>query len=82
MKVETIKIFCDVCKKEIIEKRWEDKPQRMHIEVFCGCQNPIGYLPEKPGFQGATLQFEHVCKYCSNIIAQDIYDSISKIRNN
>lgn len=81
MKVKNIKVFCDICNKEIVERTWEDKPQRMHIEIFCSTQNPLGKLPEKPGHQNAKLIFTDACMACSNIISQNIYDSISKIRN-
>ena len=76
------KTLCDVCGKEIIVRRWEDNPSKLYIDITTNSgQNPLGDLPEKPGYQRAQLSFEDVCESCSRTIAHDLYNSISGIRD-
>ena len=75
------KTLCDICGREIIVRTWGDNPTKMYIDITNSSQNPLGDLPEKPGYQRAQLSFEDVCERCSRIIAQDLYNSIAEIRN-
>lgn len=79
MKIETI--FCDCCKQEIKNLgRWENKPWPFEVVVTTDCQNPLGYLDEKPGFQGVHLKLEHVCLACATGLAKVTADFIQKRR--
>lgn len=74
-------IYCDCCGKEVNARGWEETPYPFQIIVTTDCQNPLGYLKERPGFQGVNLYFEHICLTCAKGLAKINADFIMNKRS-
>lgn len=75
-------IFCDICKQEVIRpEEWYNIPHPFSITVTTDCQNPLGYLEERPGFQYVKLDFNNICRDCAKGVAKVVAGFIQGKRN-
>ena len=78
--MKTIIIHCDICKREIPLRGWEDEPRHLSINTFCTSQNPMQRITKDSQFQGNTFIADEVCQSCMRKLASSIADAIEAIR--
>jgi hypothetical protein len=79
--MKTTIITCDICKREILQRGWEDAPQRLTIETNCTSQNPMERITHDSRFQSNTFKAEDVCQSCMKSLARIIADGIESLAN-
>jgi hypothetical protein len=79
--MRTVTITCDVCKKEIPERGWEDSPQSIKIVTNCTSRNPMERINNKGQFQNNVYESEDVCQPCMRYLARIIANGIEYLGN-
>ena len=72
---------CDICKREIPQRGWEDAPQPLTIITNCTSQNPMERITNNRQFQANTYQADEVCQGCMKALAKIIADGIDSLEN-
>jgi len=79
--MKTTIITCDICKREMHQRGWEDTPQRLTIVTNCTSQNPMERITRNSQFQANTFTAEDVCQGCMKSLARIIADGIESLAN-
>jgi len=73
-------IHCDICRKELPQRGWEDTPTRLVLTTFCMSQNPMS--EHAKGFQDNTFISEETCESCQRTIAGVLAVTLTKLKPN
>lgn len=73
-------IHCDICRKELPQRGWEDKPTRLVLTTHCMSQNPMS--EHAKGFQDNTFISEETCESCQRTIAGMLAVTLTKLKPN
>lgn len=79
--MKTTIITCDICKREMPQRGWEEAPQRLTIVTHCASQNPMERITKDSKFQDNTYTAEDVCQGCMKSLARIIAAGIESLAN-
>ena len=72
-------VYCDICKKEIPQRGWEDAPTMVRIHTHCAYQNPMAEHAQ--GFQDNDFVSADTCQTCQREIAKVVSETLTRIKN-
>jgi hypothetical protein len=68
--MKTLLVACDICRKEITCKGWENQPRELRIVTDCTSQNPMAAINGQ--HQKNEYHSTEVCKSCVNAVARAV----------